>query len=132
MTNACTQNTDRECREEDCCLDNRPKVIKYIEEIMPIIVTTCPQCNEELFRSMTYEIIKPHHTLCQDCYVELKQEVQDLKKYFSFTIKVVQFLTSRLNFSEQREGISLTYAKMIWPDLWTEDKETRLKQLRSD
>jgi len=71
--NDCTQNTDRECREEDCCLI-RPKVIKYIDQEMPIIISTCHYCHVELFRSMTYENKSMYKSLCFPCIDKLENE----------------------------------------------------------
>lgn len=78
--NSCTQNTDRECREEDCCL-NRPQVIKYIDQEMPIIISTCHYCHIELFRSMTYEHKSMHKSLCFPCIDILERKAQKLDEF---------------------------------------------------
>jgi hypothetical protein len=77
----CTQNTDRECREEDCCLMiDTKKVLK-----------------------------------------------RQLDLYHGFTIRVSQILTSKsLDAIEQRNTIGLTYAKLVWPDLWNDEQEKQL------
>lgn len=69
-----------------------------------------------------------------DEHEQCKEEIRDLEemvnKYHGFTIKVAQILTSpRLDRISQRNAISLTYAKMVWPDLWDSCQEEELKKL---
>jgi hypothetical protein len=81
----CTQNTDRECREKDCCL-NLPKIVKYINKEMPIIISTCHYCQIELFRSITYEYKNMHKNLCLVCVRNLENNANHynemIEKYY--------------------------------------------------
>lgn len=46
---------------------NRPIVVKYINEEMPIIISTCANCHVELFKSMTYHQTTMHKSFCIAC-----------------------------------------------------------------
>jgi hypothetical protein len=46
---------------------NRPLVVKYFNQEMPIIVHRCEGCNTELFRSMTYEQKTLYRNYCLMC-----------------------------------------------------------------
>jgi hypothetical protein len=50
------------------------QVVKYFNEIMPIIITTCCKCNKELFRSMTMERTDYYRSYCQGCSLELEDK----------------------------------------------------------
>lgn len=64
MTFPCTQNTDRECREEDCCLNNSDKSHVFI----------CCECQAVIFIAHRLNI-NGHvfHTVCEPCYMDLKR-----------------------------------------------------------
>jgi len=67
------------------------------------------------------------HERCEEQIKELEEEID---KYHGFTIRVSQILTSlNLEPMEQRNAISLTYAKMVWPDIWDDKREIQLKEL---
>lgn len=53
---------------------NRPLVVKYINEEMPIIVSTCSNCHVELFKSMTYQQTTFHKNFCMECIGVIETE----------------------------------------------------------
>lgn len=57
-----------------------PQIIKYIDQEMPIIISTCCFCNIELFRSITYEPISMHKNYCIDCANGLETEAWQYRK----------------------------------------------------
>lgn len=50
------------------------EVVKYFDQVMPIIVCKCGNCQVELFKSMMYEPKTLHINLCIDCYDKLKDK----------------------------------------------------------
>ena len=46
---------------------NRPIVVKYFDQIMPVIISTCSICHVELFRSMTFEQKNISKSFCLEC-----------------------------------------------------------------
>ncbi len=67
--NAASDNAVREAYQQGLKdgNDNRPQVIKYIDEIMPIIIHTCCLCHVELFRAMTFEEKTSFRSYCLEC-----------------------------------------------------------------
>ncbi len=53
---------------------NQPKIIKYIDREMPVIIFTCCNCHVELFRSITFENKTLHENYCLTCVSKLKDE----------------------------------------------------------
>jgi len=53
---------------------NQPIVLKYFDQVMPIIIFSCSSCNVELFRSMTYENITLHKNFCMMCAEKIENE----------------------------------------------------------
>ncbi len=72
MCNECS--TEKMCPQCHCSNFNEPIGIKYINDIMPIIISTCCLCHVELFRSMTYECTTLHKNFCLTCASKLEDE----------------------------------------------------------
>ncbi len=54
-------------------MNHQPQVVKYFDEIMPIIIHTCANCCVELFRSMTFERTNDFKSLCLTCLEKLEE-----------------------------------------------------------
>lgn len=58
---------------------NQPLVLKYFDQVMPIIIFSCSSCNVELFRSMTYENKTLHENFCIACASKLADEARQYR-----------------------------------------------------
>lgn len=83
MSSPCTQNTDRECREEDCCLkESKPERIcqPYIGPPIPSsYIHVCVDCGVELFISHYYETKTVFRILCLECYNREKTKNESIQ-----------------------------------------------------
>lgn len=90
MTSACTQNTDRECREDDCCLVNHKL------EALKIPTEISHDHSQESFDSMSYGVNTINmflNGLHEDCVAHMVKYAElNIRAFFLFHLADKQAL----------------------------------------